>query len=155
MPVTSDTWFRLQLLCCSKLVLKRQDASCQLGKYLFVVCEPHRAVPKNGCFNRPHHVRTDLLRCTHDLLLLRRPRECTTQFYCFAADIWSLGLCVFELACGADLRRLTVLMPGCCRMLSSRAGVYPYGSVASFPVLFDNLCRRPAEFKRKPAATLR
>ena len=23
------------------------------------------------------------------------------------------------------------------------AGVYPYGSVASFPVLFDNLCHRP------------
>ncbi|CAE7235629.1 MKK3 [Symbiodinium microadriaticum] len=49
------------------------------------------------------------------------PERILGEDYSFAADIWSLGLCVYELACG----------------------VYPYGSVASFPVLFDNLCHRP------------
>ena len=29
--------------------------------------------------------------------------DLTSQDYSFAADIWSLGLCVYELACGAHL----------------------------------------------------
>jgi len=49
------------------------------------------------------------------------PERIMGEDYGFSADIWSLGLCVYELA----------------------SGVYPYGSVASFPVLFDNLCNRP------------
>mmetsp|Transcript_59761 Transcript_59761/g.192328 ORF Transcript_59761/g.192328 Transcript_59761/m.192328 type:complete len:341 (-) Transcript_59761:409-1431(-) len=48
------------------------------------------------------------------------PERVLGEDYSFAADIWSLGLCVYELA----------------------SGVYPYGSVASFPVLFDNLCNK-------------
>lgn len=49
------------------------------------------------------------------------PERVLGEDYSFAADIWSLGLCVYELA----------------------SGIYPYGSVASFPVLFDNLCNKP------------
>lgn len=49
------------------------------------------------------------------------PERVLGEDYSFAADIWSLGLCVYELA----------------------TGVYPYGSVSSFPVLFDNLCNKP------------
>lgn len=49
------------------------------------------------------------------------PERVLGEDYSFAADIWSLGLCVFELA----------------------SGQYPYGSIASFPVLFDNLCNKP------------
>jgi len=49
------------------------------------------------------------------------PERVLGEDYSFSADIWSLGLCVYELA----------------------SGVYPYGSVASFPVLFDNLCNKP------------
>ncbi|CAE7670596.1 MKK3 [Symbiodinium pilosum] len=49
------------------------------------------------------------------------PERVNGKDYSFAADIWSLGLCVYELA----------------------SGVYPYGSVASFPALFDNLINRP------------
>merc|ERR1711957_507647 len=49
------------------------------------------------------------------------PERVLGEDYSFAADIWSLGLCVYELA----------------------SGVYPSGSVASFPVLFDNLCNKP------------
>mmetsp|Transcript_110204 Transcript_110204/g.235299 ORF Transcript_110204/g.235299 Transcript_110204/m.235299 type:complete len:342 (-) Transcript_110204:20-1045(-) len=48
------------------------------------------------------------------------PERVLGEDYSFAADIWSLGLCVYELA----------------------SGVYPYGSIASFPVLFDNLCNK-------------
>mmetsp|Transcript_52275 Transcript_52275/g.138072 ORF Transcript_52275/g.138072 Transcript_52275/m.138072 type:complete len:347 (-) Transcript_52275:40-1080(-) len=49
------------------------------------------------------------------------PERVLGEDYSFAADIWSLGVCVFELA----------------------SGRYPYGSLASFPVLFDNLCNKP------------
>eukprot|EP00927_Polykrikos_kofoidii_P075193 TRINITY_DN71276_c0_g1_i1.p1 TRINITY_DN71276_c0_g1~~TRINITY_DN71276_c0_g1_i1.p1 ORF type:complete len:343 (-),score=55.93 TRINITY_DN71276_c0_g1_i1:286-1314(-) len=49
------------------------------------------------------------------------PERVLGDGYSFAADIWSLGLCVYELA----------------------SGTYPYGNVASFPVLFDNLCNKP------------
>merc|ERR1719235_2843028 len=49
------------------------------------------------------------------------PERVLGEDYSFAADIWSLGLVSYELA----------------------SGVYPYGSVASFPVLFDNLCSKP------------
>merc|ERR1719316_1032564 len=49
------------------------------------------------------------------------PERVLGEDYSFAADIWSHGLCVYELACGQ----------------------YPYGSVASFPVLFDKLCNKP------------
>jgi serine/threonine protein kinase len=48
------------------------------------------------------------------------PERVLGEDYSYAADIWSLGLCVYELA----------------------SGVYPYGSIASFPVLFDNLCNK-------------
>lgn len=48
------------------------------------------------------------------------PERVLGEDYNFSADIWSLGLCVFELA----------------------SGNYPYGSVPSFPVLFDNLCNK-------------
>merc|ERR1712050_46005 len=48
------------------------------------------------------------------------PERVLGEDYSFAADIWSLGLCVYELA----------------------SGVYPYGSIASFTVLFDNLCNK-------------
>lgn len=48
------------------------------------------------------------------------PERVMGEDYSYAADIWSLGLCVMELA----------------------TGVYPYGSIASFPVLFDNLCNK-------------
>merc|ERR1719230_2473818 len=48
------------------------------------------------------------------------PERVLGEDYSFAADIWSLGLCVYELA----------------------SGVYPYGSVSCFPVLFDNLCNK-------------
>ena len=64
------------------------------------------------------------------------------QDYSFAADIWSLGLCVYELACGAQLSDCTALQHPLERQKCLQ-GVYPYGSVASFPVLFDNLCHRP------------
>lgn len=49
------------------------------------------------------------------------PERVLGEDYFFSADIWSLGLCAFELA----------------------SGQYPYGSIASFPVLFDNLCNKP------------
>lgn len=49
------------------------------------------------------------------------PERVLGEDYSFAADIWSLGLCVYELVSGS----------------------YPYGSIASFPVLFDNLCNKP------------
>lgn len=49
------------------------------------------------------------------------PERVLGEDYSFAADIWSLGLCAYELA----------------------SGQYPYGSIASFPVLFDNLCNKP------------
>lgn len=49
------------------------------------------------------------------------PERVMGEDYSFAADIWSLGLCVYELA----------------------SGQYPYGSIGSFPVLFDNLCHKP------------
>merc|ERR1711920_130466 len=49
------------------------------------------------------------------------PERVLGEDYSFAADIWSLGLCVMELA----------------------TGTYPYGSIPSFPVLFDNLCNKP------------
>jgi len=49
------------------------------------------------------------------------PERVRGEDYSFAADIWSLGLCVYELA----------------------SGQYPYGSIGSFPVLFDNLCNKP------------
>lgn len=48
------------------------------------------------------------------------PERVLGEDYSYAADIWSLGLCVYELA----------------------SGQYPYGSIASFPVLFDNLCNK-------------
>jgi len=43
------------------------------------------------------------------------------EAYSFPADIWSLGLCVYELA----------------------SGKYPYGNVASYPALFDVLTNKP------------
>lgn len=49
------------------------------------------------------------------------PERVLGEDYAFAADIWSLGLIVYELVSGS----------------------YPYGSIASFPVLFDNLCNKP------------
>merc|ERR1719162_1428193 len=49
------------------------------------------------------------------------PERVLGEDYSFAADIWSLGLCVMELA----------------------TGTYPYGSIPSFPVLFDKLCSKP------------
>lgn len=49
------------------------------------------------------------------------PERVLGEDYGFAADIWGVGLCVYELA----------------------SGLYPYGSVASFPMLFDNLCNKP------------
>lgn len=49
------------------------------------------------------------------------PERVLGEDYSFAADIWSLGLCVIELA----------------------SGLYPYGSVASIPMLFDNLVNKP------------
>jgi len=55
------------------------------------------------------------------------PERVLGEDYSFAADIWSLGLCVYELA----------------------SGIYPYGSVASFPVLFDVVCNKP-EPRLKP-----
>merc|ERR1711920_1039032 len=48
------------------------------------------------------------------------PERILGEAYSYAADIWSLGLCVYELS----------------------SGQYPYGSIASFPVLFDNLCNK-------------
>merc|ERR1712110_1096285 len=52
------------------------------------------------------------------------PERVMGEEYTFAADIWSLGLCVFELA----------------------TGTYPYGNVSSFPCLFDSLCHKPTPF---------
>lgn len=49
------------------------------------------------------------------------PERVMGEDYSFAADIWSLGLCAFELS----------------------SGQYPYGSIHSFPVLFDYLCNKP------------
>jgi len=49
------------------------------------------------------------------------PERVLGEDYSFGADIWSLGLIAFELA----------------------SGQYPYGSIASFPALFDNLCNKP------------
>lgn len=54
-------------------------------------------------------------------LVYMSPERVLGQDYSFAADIWSLGLCVYELA----------------------SGVYPYGNMSSFPVVFDNLCNQP------------
>lgn len=49
------------------------------------------------------------------------PERVLGENYSFEADIWSLGLVTYELACGE----------------------YPYGQIPSFPVLFDNLCNKP------------
>jgi len=49
------------------------------------------------------------------------PERVLGEDYSYSADIWSLGLCVYELA----------------------SGIYPYGNVPSFPVLFDKLCNKP------------
>lgn len=49
------------------------------------------------------------------------PERVLGEDYSFPADIWSLGLIAYELA----------------------SGKYPYGEIASFPVLFDNLCNKP------------
>eukprot|EP00929_Paragymnodinium_shiwhaense_P047156 TRINITY_DN23923_c0_g1_i1.p1 TRINITY_DN23923_c0_g1~~TRINITY_DN23923_c0_g1_i1.p1 ORF type:complete len:341 (-),score=56.94 TRINITY_DN23923_c0_g1_i1:231-1253(-) len=49
------------------------------------------------------------------------PERILGEDYTFPADVWSLGLCVMELA----------------------SGQYPYGNVSAFPVLFDNLCNKP------------
>lgn len=48
------------------------------------------------------------------------PERVKGEDYSFSADIWSLGLCVYELA----------------------SGIYPYGSIASFPMLYDSLCNK-------------
>lgn len=49
------------------------------------------------------------------------PERVLGEDYSFAADIWGIGLCVYELA----------------------SGTYPYGTVVSFPALFENLCNKP------------
>lgn len=49
------------------------------------------------------------------------PERVLGEDYSYSADIWSLGLVCYELA----------------------SGQYPYGSVSSFPVLFDLLCNKP------------
>jgi len=49
------------------------------------------------------------------------PERVLGEGYSFAADIWSLGLCVYELACGSSA----------------------YGRVTSYPILFDNLVSKP------------
>ena len=48
------------------------------------------------------------------------PERVMGEGYSFAADVWGLGLCVYELACGD----------------------YPYGSIDSFAGLFDNLLHK-------------
>lgn len=49
------------------------------------------------------------------------PERMLGEDYSFPADIWSMGLCVYELA----------------------AGVYPYNNKTSLPAIFDNLCNKP------------
>jgi len=49
------------------------------------------------------------------------PERVRGEDYSFAADIWSLGLCAYELA----------------------SGKYPYGNVSSYPALFEMLVSNP------------
>lgn len=49
------------------------------------------------------------------------PERVLGQDYSFAADVWSLGLCTYELASGS----------------------YPYGQVSSFLTLHHNACSKP------------
>ena len=49
------------------------------------------------------------------------PERAVGQDYSFSADIWSLGIVIYEMA----------------------TGQFPFPSMASFPALFDHLCNRP------------
>lgn len=49
------------------------------------------------------------------------PERASGQDYSFAADIWSIGLVLYELA----------------------TGEYPFPAITSFPVLYDFLCTKP------------
>eukprot|EP00747_Dinoflagellata_sp_TGD_P166209 gnl/TRDRNA2_/TRDRNA2_188643_c0_seq1.p1 gnl/TRDRNA2_/TRDRNA2_188643_c0~~gnl/TRDRNA2_/TRDRNA2_188643_c0_seq1.p1 ORF type:complete len:333 (+),score=78.76 gnl/TRDRNA2_/TRDRNA2_188643_c0_seq1:88-1086(+) len=49
------------------------------------------------------------------------PERCLGNDYSLASDIWSVGMVIYELACGS----------------------YPFADVSSFPVLFEHLCEKP------------
>mmetsp|Transcript_49496 Transcript_49496/g.115780 ORF Transcript_49496/g.115780 Transcript_49496/m.115780 type:complete len:340 (+) Transcript_49496:134-1153(+) len=49
------------------------------------------------------------------------PERCLGGSYATEADIWSVGMVIYELACGK----------------------YPFADVSTFPALFDQLCEKP------------
>jgi serine/threonine protein kinase len=49
------------------------------------------------------------------------PERCLGEDYSFLSDVWSVGMVIYELACGR----------------------YPFADVSSFPALFNSLCEEP------------
>lgn len=49
------------------------------------------------------------------------PERCLGDDYSLASDVWSVGMVIFELACGH----------------------YPFSDIESFPALFEQLCEKP------------
>jgi len=49
------------------------------------------------------------------------PERCLGEDYSLASDVWSVGMVIYQLACGR----------------------YPFSNIESFPALFEQLCEKP------------